>query len=79
FAPEFRLLPGRWVGLENYRRALSASPLLRYLLNGGLVCAAIIICQLLIAVPCAYALAKIRFAGERLVWISVALGIAVPP
>jgi multiple sugar transport system permease protein len=79
FSPEFRLLPSRWIGFENYMRALSATPLLRYLLNGAIVCAAIVVCQLAIAIPCAYGLAKFDFRGRRLVWILVLVGLIVPP
>lgn len=79
FAPAFRLVPSRWIGFENYARALHASPLLTYLMNGVIVCLGIITCQILVAVPCAYALAKARFAGKRLVWGAVLVGLVVPP
>lgn len=79
FSPTFHLLPSRWIGFENYARALKASPLLSFLLNGALVCAAIITCQLLVAIPCAFALAKLRFRGRPVVWMLVLVGLVVPP
>ncbi|MGE5158860.1 MAG: carbohydrate ABC transporter permease [Gemmatimonas sp.] len=79
FSAQFHLLPSRWIGFENYARAFSATPLARYLLNGALVCVAIVVCQLAIAIPCAYALAKFDFRGRRLIWTLVLIGLIVPP
>ena len=79
FSPVFRLLPTRWIGFENYGRALRASPLLHYLLNGAVVCIAIIAAQLAVAIPCGYALAKHQFFGRQALWIAVLLGLVVPP
>ncbi|SJZ57968.1 multiple sugar transport system permease protein [Enhydrobacter aerosaccus] len=79
FSPQFHLLPSRWIGFENYARALTASPLLRFLVNGVVVCAAIILCQVLVAIPCAYILAKGRIVGLRLIWLAVLVGLVVPP
>lgn len=78
FAPTPVWWPSRWIGLENYARALTASPLPRYLLNGVLVCSAILLCQLAVMIPCAYALAKHRFAGRGLLWLAVLTGVVVP-
>lgn len=79
FSRDFRLLPSHWIGFENYRRALSATPLLHYLENGAIVCAAIVICQLAVAIPCAYALAKFDFRGRGLIFGMVIVGLVVPP
>jgi len=53
-------------------------PLLRFLLNGALVCAVILGFQLLFAVPCAYALAKLRWPGRDAVFALVLLGLLIP-
>lgn len=45
----------------NYTTAFSEAPLVRYLLNGVIVTASIFFIQVLIALPAAYALAKLRF------------------
>jgi multiple sugar transport system permease protein len=79
FSREFHLLPSRWIGFENYRRALSATPLLHYLENGAIVCAVIVVCQLAIAIPCAYGLAKFDFRGRSLIFGMVIVGLIVPP
>ncbi len=79
FSPQFHFLPSRWIGFENYVRALTASPLPRFLANGAIVCLAIIVCQILVAVPCAYVLAKARVPGLRLIWLAVLVALVVPP
>ena len=74
------LLPsGEWGAAENYGRAVTAVPMLRFLLNGVLVCGAILVLQLLIAIPAAYALAKLQFPGRRLLFGGVLLGLLIPP
>src|SRR6476646_11101285 len=64
FAVDFSLWPKQFSGAENYGRALRTVPLLRFALNGVIVCAGILIVQVLVAVPCAYALAQMRFPGR---------------
>src|SRR5207237_9787573 len=64
FAVDFSLWPKHFNAVENYGFALEKVPLLRFALNGVIVCAGILIVQLLVAIPCAYALAKLRFPGR---------------
>ena len=71
-------LPQTLEGLSNYANVLLDRPLLRYLLNGAIVCAAILVFQLIFALPAAYALAKLRFAGRELVLGLVLFGMLVP-
>jgi len=78
FQSSLALWPRRFYGWENYRRALTAVPLLRFLLNGALVCAMLLVLQLLFAVPCAYALAKLRWRGRDTVFALVLLGLLIP-
>lgn len=79
FAPEFSLLPRTWHAAENYAAAFQRQPLARYLLNGLLVGAAIFVLQTLVAVPCAYALAKLRWRGRETTFAFVLLGLLIPP
>ena len=79
FANAWRLLPSTFYGVENYRAALSAVPLVRYLVNGVFVCAAIFVLQILINLPCAYALAKLRFRGRDTLFAAVLVGLLIPP
>jgi multiple sugar transport system permease protein len=78
FAAELSLLPQTWHALENYSAAFSKQPLARYILNGFLVTGAIFAAQMLAAVPCAYALAKLRWRGRQLVFALVLLGLMIP-
>ena len=58
------LIPREWAAFENYSEALSATPLLQYMLNGVIVTVCIFTLQVVIALPCAYALAKLRWRGR---------------
>ena len=78
FGSSLQLLPRHFYGWENYRKALTAVPLLRFLLNGALVCGVLLLLQLLFAVPCAYALAKLRWRGQGVVFGLVLLGLLIP-
>ena len=78
FQASLNLWPQHFYALENYHKALTAVPLMRFLLNGALVCAVILGFQLLFAVPCAYALAKLRWPGRDAVFALVLLGLLIP-
>jgi multiple sugar transport system permease protein len=78
FTATFSLWPKRFYGVENYSYALTAAPLLKFALNGVILCGGILVVQLLVAIPCAYALAKLRFPGRDLLFILVLLGLAIP-
>lgn len=78
FTATFSLWPKRFYGIENYSYALTAAPLLRFALNGVILCGGILVVQLLVAIPCAYALAKLHFPGRDLLFILVLLGLAIP-
>ncbi|MGG5823907.1 carbohydrate ABC transporter permease [Falsiroseomonas sp. HW251] len=78
FSGTLRLWPERFFGWQNYGFALTGAPLLRVALNGVIVCLGILVVQVLIAVPCAYALAKLRFPGREWLFILVLLALAIP-
>jgi multiple sugar transport system permease protein len=52
--------------------------MLQLLMNGVIVCTIILIVQVLVALPCAYALAKLRFPGARTLVAAIMLGLLVP-
>ena len=79
FSPEFTLLPKQWHAWQNYSDAFTKQPLARYILNGFIVTGAIFTCQLLTALPCAYALAKLRWRGRETMFLLVLLGLLIPP
>lgn len=79
FSPEFTLLPKQWHAWQNYSDAFTKQPLARYIINGFIVTGAIFTCQLLTALPCAYALAKLRWRGRETMFTLVLLGLLIPP
>lgn len=59
--------------LENYARVFEDVPILRYYFNGIVVVVAIFLGQVAVCVPAAYALSRLRFAGQGLsLWLVLA-------
>lgn len=71
-------LPQKFALLDNLRTAFAKAPILRLLLNGLVVTASIYVLQLLVAMPAAYALAKLDFRGREPLMALVLLGLLVP-
>lgn len=78
FAPTFQWLPQVFVGFDNFVDAFNKAPLLRFMLNGVVICAGILLVQLVTAIPCAYALAKYEFRGRSLLFALVLFALCVP-
>jgi multiple sugar transport system permease protein len=78
FEPTFHLWPRQLFARENYTAAFGATPMLRFMLNGIIVCGGILLCQVLTAAPIAYALAKLRFPGRDVLFGLVLIGILIP-
>ena len=78
FQSTFSVFPEQWHAVQNYRQALIDAPLPRFLLNGVLICGSILILQILICAPAAYALAKLRFAGRNAIFALVLVGLLIP-
>ena len=64
--------------IYNYTTAFAKAPLLRYLFNGAIVTASIFFIQVLIALPCAYALAKLKWWGREFVFGLVLFCLLIP-
>ena len=64
--------------IYNYTTAFEKAPLLRYLLNGLIVTLSIFFIQVIVALPCAYALAKLRFWGRDAVFGLVLFCLLIP-
>ncbi|MEO1138576.1 MAG: carbohydrate ABC transporter permease [Pseudomonadota bacterium] len=62
----------------NYTTAFEKAPLLRYLANGVFVTLSIFLIQVIVALPCAYALAKLRFWGREAVFGMVLFCLLIP-
>lgn len=78
FQPTFQWLPQTFVGLANFEIAFEKAPLLRFMLNGVIVCLGILVVQLATAIPCGYALAKYDFRGKGLLFALVLFALCVP-
>ena len=65
FSRGLRLLPRHFYAVENYTAALTKAPLLHFMANSAFVCGTLVIVQAAVAMPCAYALAKLRFRGRK--------------
>ncbi|MDQ0393445.1 carbohydrate ABC transporter permease [Labrys monachus] len=63
---------------DNFRRAFQSVPMARFLLNGAVVVTCLLVLQLAVAVPCAYALAKFDFRGSKLMFGAVVAALCVP-
>ena len=78
FTTDIHLLPQRWDAVRNYSEAFRKVPLHRYLLNGAIVTATIFSLQVLVALPAAYALAKLRFGLAKPLFALVLFGLLIP-
>lgn len=78
FTSALSLVPAQFTYVENFTKALSRVPMARLLWNGVVVCALIFFFQVLVAIPCAYAMAKLRFRAARAMMVLVMLGLLVP-
>jgi len=70
--------PKEFYGWGHYEAALLNVPLIRFMMNGVLICSGILIVQILVAVPAAYALAKLHFFGKDALWIGTLAALSVP-
>jgi len=64
--------------LENYVEIWKSAPLLRYLFNSLFTASVIIIVQLLLIIPAAYAFARLRFKGSGFLFLSVLATMMIP-
>lgn len=78
FDSAFSLLPHQWNAVENYTRAWTQSSLPRFMLNGVIICSAILLLQIFFCAPAAYVLAKLRFKGRELFFSLVLLALLIP-
>ncbi|WP_342723756.1 carbohydrate ABC transporter permease [Bradyrhizobium sp. B097] len=78
FRASFSFWPAQLYAVENYTKALTEASLLRYMGNGLIVCAMILVSQILVCAPCAYAFAKLRFPGRDLLFGMVLVGLLLP-
>lgn len=70
--------PRTWFGFAHFQEVLRSTPMGRFMLNGLIVCAGILAVQLLVAVPAAYALAKLSWRGSRWLFMGILGALAIP-
>ncbi|CDM62819.1 MULTISPECIES: carbohydrate ABC transporter permease [Rhizobium] len=78
FTSSLSLVPQQWFYVQNFTKALSRVSMGNLLFNGVIVCLLILAIQVIIAVPCAYAMAKLKFRAARAMMVLVMLGLLVP-
>ncbi|WP_087001779.1 carbohydrate ABC transporter permease [Rhizobium sullae] len=78
FTSSLSLIPEHFNYVQNFTQALSRVPMGMLLWNGVVVCGLIFFFQVLVAIPCAYAMAKLRFRAARMMMVLVMLGLLVP-
>ncbi|MEI2297314.1 carbohydrate ABC transporter permease [Ensifer sp. MJa1] len=78
FTSSLSLIPQQWSYIENFSKALSRVSMTTLLFNGVVVCALIFAIQIVVAIPCAYAMAKLKFRAARTMMVLVMLGLLVP-
>lgn len=78
FTSSLSLIPEHFNYVQNFTKALGRVPMGRLLWNGVVVCGLIFFFQVLVAIPCAYAMAKLRFRAARMMMVLVMLGLLVP-
>lgn len=78
FSSSLSLIPKQWSYVENFSKALSRVSMSTLLFNGVIVCALIFVIQIVVAIPCAYAMAKLKFRAARTMMVLVMLGLLVP-
>ncbi|MBZ9797823.1 carbohydrate ABC transporter permease [Mesorhizobium sp. ES1-4] len=78
FTSSLSLMPEHFYFAENFAKALNKVPMATLLWNGVVVCGLIFFFQVLVAIPCAYAMAKLKFRAARLMMVLVMLGLLVP-
>ncbi|BCM20587.1 carbohydrate ABC transporter permease [Mesorhizobium sp. J8] len=78
FTAALSLIPQHVYFAENFAKALEKVPMATLLWNGVVVCGLIFFFQVAVAIPCAYAMAKLKFRAARAMMVLVMLGLLVP-
>lgn len=79
FTTDVHLIPHTFALWDNLQTAFGKADLVRFLINGVIVTVAIFMLQVLVALPAAYALAKLRFVGRDALFALVLFCILIPP
>lgn len=75
FPPTWLPVVPQWI---NFAEAMSAGPFVTYAKNSVIVTVSIIVLQMAVMIPAAYAFAKYKFAGQKLLFSMVLLAFMIP-
>jgi len=70
--------PRTWYGWGHFQEVLKTAPMGQFMWNGLVVCTGILTVQLLVAIPAAYALAKLPFKGSEGLMMGILVALSVP-
>lgn len=76
------IFPPKWIPKEikweNFAKAWNSGPFLKYFMNSVLVSVGILIMQFLTIIPAAYAFARYRFRGDRILFGVTMITLMIP-
>ncbi|MGY5778306.1 carbohydrate ABC transporter permease [Rhizobium sp. LEGMi135b] len=78
FSDPFSFNPSKLHAVDNFRKALTSAPMGQFMLNSGIVVAGVLFVQLVTSIAAAYALAKLRFRGQTLLFGLVLFALCIP-
>lgn len=70
--------PRSWYGWGHFQEVLKTAPMGQFMWNGLVVCTGILTVQLLVAIPAAYAMAKLPFKGSAGLMMGILVALSVP-
>jgi multiple sugar transport system permease protein len=70
--------PRTWYGWGHFQEVLKTAPMGQFMWNGLVVCTGILTVQVLVAIPAAYALAKLPFKGSEGLMMGILVALSVP-
>ncbi|WP_407945032.1 carbohydrate ABC transporter permease [Paenibacillus albicereus] len=80
--PETMIFPPEWIPRDpvwsNFAQAWNTGPFLQYAVNSLIVSVGILLLQMLTIIPAAYAFARCKFAGSRLLFGLVMVTLMIP-
>ncbi|HYE09269.1 MAG TPA: carbohydrate ABC transporter permease, partial [Patescibacteria group bacterium] len=77
FAIPIKWIPGE-ININNYKKAVTSFPFIRFFINSVIVTVFIIIGQLVTSVMAAYAFARMEFRGKNILFILLLSGLMLP-
>lgn len=76
-----RMPPSMWPEIfqwENFKRAFDAIPFMQYLKNSVIVTLSVLVLQMVTIVPAAYAFARYKFKGDKILFAFIMITMMIP-